>query len=49
MDESEKKYVKQFNEKEIKAYDIAKKKLDSSFDLKKSIGYIKMLKASKNR
>ena len=48
MDESEKIYVNKFNEKEKKAYEIAKKNLDSSFDLKKSIGYIKEAKASKN-
>jgi hypothetical protein len=37
-------YIKQMNDKERKAYEIAKKILGSSFNLKKSIGYINFLK-----
>tara|TARA_B100001063_G_C16734474_1_gene541192 strand:- start:165 stop:299 length:135 start_codon:yes stop_codon:yes gene_type:complete len=37
-------YIKQMNDKERKAYEIAKKILGSSFNLKKSIGYINFSK-----
>ena len=40
----EQKYINTLNEKEKKALEIAKKHLGSSFDLKKSIGYIKFEK-----
>lgn len=35
------KYIKTFNDKERKAYEIAKSHLKSSFNIKKSVGYIK--------
>jgi hypothetical protein len=34
------KYIKTFNDKERKAYEIAKSHLKSSFNIKKSVGYI---------
>jgi hypothetical protein len=34
------KYIKTFNDKERKAYEIAKSHLKSSFNIKKSTGYI---------
>lgn len=37
-------YLKQMSAKECIAYEIAKKKLGSSFNIKKSIGYITYLK-----
>ena len=37
-------YIKTFDEKELQAYNIAKDHLGMSFDLKKSIGYIKWKK-----
>jgi hypothetical protein len=37
-------YLKQMNPKEMKAYQIAKKQLGTSFNIKKSIGYITFLK-----
>ena len=37
-------YLKQMSPKERIAYEIAKKKLGSSFNIKKSIGYITYLK-----
>ena len=36
----EEKYIKSLSEREHKAYIIAKEHLGSSFDLKKSIGFI---------
>ena len=33
-------YIKNFNEKEKKAYEIAKNHLKSSFNIEKSVGYI---------
>ena len=35
------KYIAQLNETEKKAYEIAKKRLESSFDVEKSIGFLK--------
>ena len=37
-------YLNQLNKNELKAYEIAKKLLGSSFNIKKSIGYITFLK-----
>ena len=37
-------YIKQMTEKEYKAYEIAKSHLGTSFDLKKSNGYLEWLK-----
>jgi hypothetical protein len=37
-------YLKSLNEKEMKAYLIAKEHLGSSFDLSKSVGFIKWRK-----
>ena len=34
------KYIESFNEKEKKAYKIAKEFLKTSFDIEKSIGYL---------
>tara|TARA_Y100001970_G_scaffold291964_1_gene431279 strand:+ start:1756 stop:1908 length:153 start_codon:yes stop_codon:yes gene_type:complete len=39
MNKEEKQYLKSLSEKELKAYEIAKSFLKSSFDLKKSLGY----------
>jgi len=36
----EKKYLTSLNDKERKAYEIAKQHLKSSFNIQKSIGYI---------
>jgi len=38
-------YLKTLNEKEYKAYEIAKDHLGSSFELEKSVGYLKWLDA----
>jgi len=43
MDKVE-EYLKQMNPKELIAYEIAQKQLGSSFNIKKSIGYITYLK-----
>ena len=43
MDKVE-EYIKQMNESERKAYEIAKKLLGTSFNIKKSIGYLTFLK-----
>ena len=40
----EDKYIKSLNNIELVALEIAKRKLESSFDLKKSIGYLEFLK-----
>ena len=40
----ENKYISSLNEKELKAYDIAKKYLGTSFDLKKSNGFLRWKK-----
>jgi len=40
----EDKYIKSLNSIELVALEIAKRKLESSFDLKKSIGYLDFLK-----
>lgn len=37
-------YIKQMNDKQRIAYEIAKKQLGSSFNIQKSIGYITYLK-----
>lgn len=41
-------YIKSLSDKEKKAYQIAKEDLESSFDITKSIGFIKF-KESKNK
>lgn len=46
MEKEEEAYLKTFNEKERKAYEIAKNFLKSSFDIKKSIGFKKWKKTS---
>ena len=43
MDKVE-EYINQMNELQRKAYEIAKKRLGSSFNIKKSIGYLNYLK-----
>lgn len=40
----ENEYISSLNEKELKAYDIAKKYLGTSFDLKKSNGFLRWKK-----
>lgn len=40
----EDKYIESLNSIELVALEIAKRKLESSFDLKKSIGYLEFLK-----
>ena len=40
MDSQIKKYIKQLTEDEKKTLEIAKKQLESSLDIKKSIGFI---------
>jgi len=42
MDKVE-EYLKQMNPKQLLAYNIAKKQLGSTFNIKKSIGYITYL------
>ena len=49
MDEKEKEYLKSLNEKERKAYKIAKSFLKSSFDLKKSLGYKAYVNKNKSK
>ena len=44
LDDKVDEYIKQMNPKELSTYDIAKKQLGSSFNIKKSIGYITYLK-----
>jgi len=39
-----KEYIESFNEKEKIAYEIAKKQLESSFNIEKSIGFMKWKK-----
>ena len=41
-------YIDQLNDRQKKAYDIAKKILESSFNIKKSIGYQTWLKNNSN-
>lgn len=41
------KYIKTFNDKEKKAYEIARSHLKSSFNIKKSVGYINYDKSNK--
>ncbi len=48
MENNIKKYIKTFNPKELKAYEIAKSHLGMSFQVEKSIGYIEWLKTQKN-
>ena len=43
-----KNYVKQLDEKEKKAFQIAKEHLGSSFHVKKSVGYQNYTKSEKN-
>ena len=40
----EKEYIQSLNEKQLKALTIAKDHLKSSFNITKSIGYIKFIK-----
>ncbi len=40
----EEEFLKSLNSIELLALEIAKRKLESSFDLKKSIGYLEFLK-----
>ena len=44
VEEQIKEYIGSFNEKEKLAYEIAKKQLESSFNIEKSIGFIKWKK-----
>jgi hypothetical protein len=44
---NETKYINTFNEKEKKAYEIAKEHLGMSFQINKSIGYLEWLKTEK--
>ena len=44
MKEQVNNYIKSLTEKEIQAYRIAKDHLGSSFDITKSIGFIKFIK-----
>jgi hypothetical protein len=39
-------YVKTLSEKELKSYEIAKDHLGSSFQLEKSVGFLKWLKTN---
>lgn len=48
MEKELENYIKTFTELELKAYYIAKDHLKDSFDLKKSIGFLKYLN-SKNK
>jgi len=41
-------YLKTLSEKERQAYEIAKDHLGSSFELEKSVGYLKWLEKQKN-
>jgi transcriptional regulator CtsR len=41
-------YMKQLNEKEKKAYEIARIQLESSFDITKSIGFLNYKKKMSN-
>jgi len=45
ISELQKKYVESLSEKERKSYEIAKDHLGMSFQLDKSVGYLKWLKA----
>ena len=47
-DETEKSYLKSLCDKEREAYKIAKSFLESSFDLKKSLGYKAYIKKQSN-
>ena len=44
----EMEYLNQLNEKELKAYNIAKKYLGTSFDLKKSNGFLRWKKGKES-
>ena len=48
MENNIKKYIETFNQKELKAYEIAKSHLGMSFQIEKSIGYLEWLKTKKN-
>lgn len=48
MDE-EQKYIESLSQKELKSYNIAKEHLGSSFEIRKSIGFIKWLLAQLER
>lgn len=41
------RYIESLNELEKKAYEIAKSDLESSFDIVKSIGFLKWIKKNK--
>lgn len=42
------KYLDSLNSSEKKAYEIAKTKLESSFDIQKSIGFLEFMKSQKS-
>jgi hypothetical protein len=42
-------YLKTLSEKEYQAYEIAKDHLGSSFELEKSVGYLKWLQKQKDK
>tara|TARA_B000000609_G_C23911274_1_gene208581 strand:- start:75 stop:227 length:153 start_codon:yes stop_codon:yes gene_type:complete len=42
-------YIKSLNDKEKKAYQIAKEDLETSFDITKSIGFIKFKESAKKK
>lgn len=44
IEEQIKEYIESFNEREKIAYEIAKKQLETSFNIEKSIGFIKWKK-----
>ena len=44
VEEQIKEYIESFNEREKIAYEIAKKQLESSFNIEKSIGFMKWKK-----
>jgi len=53
MDKNEKekmiqKYIQSLNDSEKVAYEIAVRKLESSFDIEKSIGFIEFVKSIKD-
>ena len=41
-------YIKSLNKMELKALEIAKEQLESSFDIEKSIGYLEFLKVNED-
>lgn len=47
LEEEIEEYIKSLNEMELKAYEIAMSNLESSFDISKSIGFVKWRKKNK--